>query len=62
MLCVVVTRAPTSHLAGPALEQLDNATSLFDSASKSCRSADKLLVSLIRTTLAFIFPMKLSFN
>ena len=43
-MCILVTRAPTSHLTTPALEELDNLTSLFDFASSSCQSASDLLV------------------
>ncbi|KAF8167169.1 fungal-specific transcription factor domain-containing protein [Crassisporium funariophilum] len=46
VLCLLVTRAPTSHLTTPALEELDNLISLFDSASASCQPASDLLVNL----------------
>ena len=44
-MCNLVTRAPTSHLTTPALQELDKLTSLFDSAS-SCRPASDLLVRI----------------
>ncbi|KAF8956467.1 hypothetical protein BDZ97DRAFT_1925478 [Flammula alnicola] len=46
VLCLFVTRAPTSQVTSAALEELDNLTSLFDSSSPSCRSAAKLLTSV----------------
>ena len=47
IMCILVTRAPTSHLTTPALEELDNLISLFDSASSSsCRPASDLLVRI----------------
>ena len=46
IMCILVTRAPTSHLTTPALEELDNLTSLFDSAS-SCRPSSDLLVRIV---------------
>jgi len=45
IMCILVTRAPTSHLTTLALEELDNLTSLFDSAS-SCQPASDLLSSI----------------
>ncbi|KDR86029.1 hypothetical protein GALMADRAFT_235239 [Galerina marginata CBS 339.88] len=46
VMCLFVTRAPTSHMTTAALEELDNLTSLFDSSASSCRPASKLLTSL----------------
>ncbi|CAA7265102.1 unnamed protein product [Cyclocybe aegerita] len=46
VMCLLVTRSPTSHLTTPAMEELDNVTSLFDAASSSCRSAAKILPSI----------------
>lgn len=43
-MCLLVTRAPTTHLTTSATEELDNITSLFDSSASSCRSTAKLLV------------------
>lgn len=43
IMCILVTRAPTTHLTTPALEDLDNLTSLFDSASSTCQPALDLL-------------------
>ncbi|KAH9486043.1 hypothetical protein JR316_0000107 [Psilocybe cubensis] len=46
VLCLLVTRAPTSPLTTPALEELDHLNSLFDSAAPSCGPAEKLLNSV----------------
>ncbi|KAF8195055.1 fungal-specific transcription factor domain-containing protein [Pholiota molesta] len=46
VMCLLVTRAPTSHLTSAALDELENLTSLFDSSSSSCRSAAKFLTSV----------------
>lgn len=43
-MCLLVTRAPTTHLTPSATEELDNITSLFDSSASSCRSTAKLIV------------------
>jgi len=51
-MCLLVTRAPTSHLTTSATEELDNVTSLFDSSASSCRSTAKLLVCTF-TSLEF---------
>lgn len=55
-MCILATRAPTSYLTIPALEELDNLTSLFDSASSSaCRPASDLLVRIFSSFLFFVF-------
>ncbi|KIM38235.1 hypothetical protein M413DRAFT_248465 [Hebeloma cylindrosporum] len=46
VMCLLVTRAPTTHLTASATEELDNITSLFDSSASSCRSTAKLLSSV----------------
>ena len=51
IMSILVTRAPTSHLTTPALEELDNLTSLFDAAS-SCQPASDLLVRIVSPSLS----------
>ncbi|KAF9476029.1 hypothetical protein BDN70DRAFT_996004 [Pholiota conissans] len=48
VMCLFVTRAPTSHLSTAALDELENLTSLFDSSSSNCRPAGKFLTSVQR--------------
>lgn len=53
-MCLLVTRAPTSHLTSAALDELENLTSLFDSSSASSRSADKFLVRTLNKHSLYI--------
>ncbi|TFK21631.1 hypothetical protein FA15DRAFT_672387 [Coprinopsis marcescibilis] len=48
VMCLLIVRAPSSHLVKPALEKLGQLLSLFHSASVECRSAANLLPSIER--------------
>lgn len=53
-MCLIVTKAPGSHLAGPALQELDFLSSLFLEASSASRSAANLLVRSLWSPCSFI--------
>ncbi|KJA19220.1 hypothetical protein HYPSUDRAFT_44475 [Hypholoma sublateritium FD-334 SS-4] len=46
LLCQLVTRAPTSHFTSAGLDELDNLTSLFDSAASTCYASSTLLATV----------------
>ncbi|EFI28757.1 hypothetical protein CC1G_13783 [Coprinopsis cinerea okayama7 len=48
VMCLLITRAPSSHLVTPALDKLGQLVGLFHAASPSCRFAENLLPTIQR--------------
>jgi hypothetical protein len=62
VMCILVTRAPTSKMTKSALEELDALAHLFQDASSSCRFAANLLVGSFPFSTTSYFVLKLCSN